>query len=677
MAATQSQILDALLNYRLGYIGDRWNFFLAVGSTEAAPGGIGQGLALTFSFPTTLPSYDAGLPGFAALTAEQAQAARQVFAYYASLTQLTFTETSQLGTKNVAIIQHTITTPGVAGYANSPGLGYGVNGFGTIVSVNEERPQAPGDFSKGDVYIDAGYATGDYAPGGQGYLLLLHEIGHSMGMLHPFEGSAPLGASENHKGFTVMAYNEAPHSLTVGVTGTQFSYSLSFENVQPRSLMLGDILALQHTYGTNTATNNGNTTYQWQTGEKFLETIWDGGGTDTIDASNQVLRTIINLAPGSFSSIGLRQTHAELFAGIPAFAEGTVTDTLVANGLTEADLYSGRDNLAIAFGANIENATGGSGADTLTGNALANVLNGGAGFDTLDGGDGDDRLNGANNADQVFGGAGNDSLFGGKSADLLDGGDGDDVLFGQVGNDSLYGGNGTDTIDYAAGDAVTVNLALLVGGSTVSVVGVFNGTDILLSIENVIGSAFADSLTGDLGVNVLTGGAGNDSLFASDGADTIDGGNGDDLIAGGAGGDSIVGGIGNDNIGGGKGGDRIFGDDGNDTVNGNLGNDQLSGGAGADKFIFNAVLSAPTNVDTILDFEAGVDQIQLSASIFMAFNAQVGQVVGLSDKLLYDSNSGVLRYDADGAVGAAATDFAIIGLGTHPMAMGNDFLIVA
>jgi len=333
-------------------------------------------------------------------------------------------------------------------------------------------------------------------------------------------------------------------------------------------------------------------------------------------------------------------------------------------------------NVIGSFAANTIN--GGIGNDVLDGGDGNDSLSGGIGFDTIYGGLGNDRINGGNNADRLYGGDGNDTMFGGKSADLLDGGEGDDVLSGQVGNDSLYGGNGFDTADYGAGDAVTVSLVLGVGGSTVSVVGVFNGTDILLSIESVLGSAFADSIFGNLGVNVLTGGAGNDTLSASDGADTIFGGDGNDVIAGGAGGDSILGGTGNDNIGGGKGGDQIFGEEGDDTINGNLGNDQMTGGAGADKFVFTSVLSASTNVDTILDFVSGTDQIQLSASIFTAFSAQLGQTIGSNaTTLLYDNVTGTLAYDADGVAGAAAINFAIVGLNTHPNFMGNDFMIVA
>ena len=92
----------------------------------------------------------------------------------------------------------------------------------------------------------------------------------------------------------------------------------------------------------------------------------------------------------------------------------------------------GFHTLTILPGTTIENATGGSGNDTLTGNAAANSLSGGNGNDTLSG------L------------AGNDSLNGGNGNDTLVGGDGDDTLTGVAGNDALDGGAGNDSFVFDA-----------------------------------------------------------------------------------------------------------------------------------------------------------------------------------------------------------------------------------
>ncbi|RRN65440.1 hypothetical protein [Caulobacter sp. 602-1] len=144
-------------------------------------------------------------------------------------------------------------------------------------------------------------------------------------------------------------------------------------------------------------------------------------------------------------------------------------------------------------------ADGGTdGADTLTGSAGADRLQGFAGDDVLNGGAGDDQL---------YGDAGNDRLIGGDGADRLDGGAGVDTAY--------YG---------SASVAVTVNL--LLSGSSQDTKGA--GADILVSIENLVGSAFGDTLTGDGRANQIEGGAGDDVLIGGGGDDVLDGGAGAD-----------------------------------------------------------------------------------------------------------------------------------------------------
>src|SRR5262245_20569165 len=134
-----------------------------------------------------------------------------------------------------------------------------------------------------------------------------------------------------------------------------------------------------------------------------------------------------------------------------------------------------------------------------------------------------------------------DSLYGGAAADSIYGYDGNDVLKGGGGADLLDGGNGLDTIFYADSSVgVAVNLATGHG---------YGGTadgDTYVSIENVYGSSFNDTLTGNDGANALYGLDGNDVLKGGGGSDTLDGGNGDDILTGGAGADHLVGGAGSD-----------------------------------------------------------------------------------------------------------------------------------
>ncbi|MBL0507784.1 retention module-containing protein [Aeromonas caviae] len=123
-------------------------------------------------------------------------------------------------------------------------------------------------------------------------------------------------------------------------------------------------------------------------------------------------------------------------------------------------------------------------------------------------------------------------LIGGSGNDTLNGNAGNDILLGGLGNDTLNGGNGNDTASYfdsAAGVTVTVNGANQNTGGA--------GTDSLSNMENLVGSMFNDSLTGDGNANVLSGLAGNDILS---------GGGGDDLLIGGTGSDTLTGGAGKD-----------------------------------------------------------------------------------------------------------------------------------
>jgi Ca2+-binding RTX toxin-like protein len=91
--------------------------------------------------------------------------------------------------------------------------------------------------------------------------------------------------------------------------------------------------------------------------------------------------------------------------------------------------------------------------------------------------------------------------------------------------------------------------------------------------------------------------------------------------------------------------------------------------------VFGHAVDGVINIDTITDFTTGEDVLALSASIFTAFAGQVGNTVGLSDTLSYDSISGGLFYDADGAGVGAALKFAVLGVSAHPASLGASFLI--
>jgi len=141
-----------------------------------------------------------------------------------------------------------------------------------------------------------------------------------------------------------------------------------------------------------------------------------------------------------------------------------------------------------------------------------------------------------------------------------------------------------------------------------------------------------------------------------------------------AGDDEITGYLGSESLAGLAGNDTIAGGAGNDTLSGGDGTDRLTGGSGADRFVFDTA-DALVHADLITDFVSGVDRIALKASVFTGLGA-VGTTLGLGDHLTYNSGTGALAYDADGAGGAAAVTFATLGVGTHPATLGVDFLIV-
>ena len=393
--------LDGLLYIRDGYLSARWNFAYAVGSRVDAPAGIGRAVTLDYGFLSARPAYDSGISGFATFNASQRQATREVLASIAEVAGLRFTEsTGQAAGQTALSFGQSSQSAGQAGYAYAPSYSYRWSGGDRLLT------QVSAQNIGGDVWINRNIAwsSGDWAPGGSGYGTLLHEIGHALGLKHPFERDTAAGftldPALDNAAHTVMSYDEAPNMQIVEVQGTRSSYSWTWHALEPSTLMPLDIEALQYLYGANRATRSGNDRYQWSLNEELLETIWDGGGTDRIDCSNQRYACVIDLNPGRYSSIALRQTDAELRTGLdlPTWF----------NAALPAGVYNGRNNLAIASGCVIEDASGGSGNDTLTGNTANNRLEGGAGADRLSGGAGNDTLVGGAGADNLTGGAGRD-----------------------------------------------------------------------------------------------------------------------------------------------------------------------------------------------------------------------------------------------------------------------------
>jgi len=358
-----------------------------------------------------------------------------------------------------------------------------------------------------------------------------------------------------------------------------------------------------------------------------------GAGTDT-------LSSIEHLVGSAFDDV-LTGT-----AGNNRLDGGGGSDTVsyaAATGGVTVDLGSGQATGGAGTDTliDIENLIGSKFNDRLTAGSSKSVLEGGAGNDMIDGGQpyyattasyasatSGVMVNLSLTTAQATGGAGTDTLrgidhlIGSKFNDRLTGDAGDNYLDGGLGNDVLDGGDGWDTVAYTSATAgVTVSLTSNGTQTTGSA-----GTDTLISIERVMGSDFADHLTGSAlddtiiggkGGDTILGGAGNDQIFGETSdtdwdwdhlpayTNTLDGGLGDDLIVGSIGADIAFGGDGDDQIwlgtlyqdsmmesdrstnraSGGAGNDGIIGGDGVDTIEGNDGNDSIAGAYGNDVII--------------------------------------------------------------------------------------------
>ncbi len=299
---------------------------------------LGVAKTFNFGFPDTIPDYASDDPedsnNWESFNAAQRIFTRSVFEYIASIVDITFTEVTTIDAVNTF------------SFANNSQDNSGAYG------------KYPSSSSSGsDVYVDKEWddgsaKTGSLQPRQSEYAayLWMHEIGHSLGLKHPFDeanvsgdvGPPPyLQENEDRADWTVMSYNYSPND-----------YYIRYSPL--------DIAALQYLYGPNPASRAGDDTYTFDPANANF--IWDGAGTDTIDASGAEEKVTVYLEPGYWG-----------------FKGDAKADTITSNG-----------QITVNFGTKIENLIGSNFGDHLVGNELNNQLTGNAGNDSIDGSTGID-----------------------------------------------------------------------------------------------------------------------------------------------------------------------------------------------------------------------------------------------------------------------------------------------
>ncbi len=390
----------------------------------------------------------------------------------------------------------------------------------------------------------------------------------------PANGTLSLDAATGAYTYVASANYSGADQFTLRVSDGRGGFADQLVSVAVAAVADAPSLATSDVSVSATKTFTGTSGNDTLTGTDGSDVINGGAGNDLLRGDGGAATYQIALAiEASLADLDGSESLSITIRGVPAAA------TLSA-GVRNAD---GSWSLTAAQLAGLTlTATGAADLD-LDVTAAATELSGGTasvtetlrvtfvqatGGDTIDGGAGNDT---------IYGGAGRNTLIDGSGNDKVYGQGGDDTFVAGTGNDTLDGGAGFDTLDMSwATSAVTVNLASGYASGGL-------GSDSVLNFEGIIGSSYADTLTGNSVASLISAGAGNDKVYGNGGDDTLVGGSGNDTISGGDGNDRIEDGLGNDDVSGGA---------GNDTFIAGSGVNKYSGGSGTDTLDYGAATQA-------------------------------------------------------------------------------------
>jgi Ca2+-binding RTX toxin-like protein len=517
-----------------------WNYII-----EEVNGVATQRTYINYTFSTTEGNYQGDSP--TAFNAAQMAATLAILAKVTSITGIVFNQVSN-GNQADWHFASLDLEPGVAGIAKTrSSYSYSTQFInGTLVSSLSDTTRSV------SVYLDTYSENVNPVAGNYGFETLLHEVGHALGLKHPFDvevdNPATLPTAQDNNSNTLMTYT---HSIA---------------NPSPSDFAPYDVAALKFLYGTDGLGGSwgwgtlGRVITGTNANEAFTETggalqLLAGAGSDSLSidwSTSTTAKTWVNTGANAAAVI---DTSGSSIGGVETLnvigSQGNDTFINWVNG-TNDNIRGGNGNDVIATGSGDDNLEGGFGDDILHGEQGNDTIKGDAGSDSLYGWSGTDTLDGGDGTDKLYGGSENDTLNGGNGADELNGDDGQDLLRGGSGGDRIYGWNDSDTLYGEAGDD------FLFGGAAVDVLSGGDG---------------ADQLNGDDGNDTLTGDAGNDSLYGWNDNDSMSGGDGNDILSGWSGDDILNGDAANDELSGNDGADTLTGGDGDDVMYGGLNSD--------------------------------------------------------------------------------------------------------